>query len=146
MTVAALDVDTVRVGDALPPAVHFPTPGQLVRYSGAARDWSDIHFDPDHARKRGFPGVIVQGLLKAAFLGELVTDWAGSRSWVRRFATRYRGIDLPGDPLVCRGTVTSVERVLEECWIEIELWTENRNGGVTTTGEALVVVPGAGLS
>lgn len=146
MTTSPLDLGAVRVGEALPPAVHFPTPAQLVRYAAAARDWSAIHYDADHARRRGFPGVIVHGLLKAAFLAELATDWAGPAAWVRRFAVRYRGIDLPNDPLVCRGTVTSVEPVREETRIGLELWTEKRSGEVTTVGEALVVVPGAGAA
>src|SRR5689334_4679410 len=93
---------TVSPGDELPTAVHFPTTAQLVRYAGAAQDFSGIHYDERYARERGFPSVIVHGFLKAAFLAELAVQWGGPGSWFRRFAVRYRGTDLVGRAIVCR--------------------------------------------
>ena len=85
-----------------------------------------IHFDVDYARRRGFDGVIVHGLLKAAFLAELGQDWAGEGAWYRSFGARYTGTDLVGAPIVCRGRVASLDPTGGQ--IGLELWTENVEG------------------
>lgn len=58
----------------------LPSPGQflnvrrsasradLVRYAAASRDWNPIHWDHQAARDAGLPGVVVHGLLQAAWL------------------------------------------------------------------------------
>ncbi len=118
-------------GHELTPAVQFTTTAQLVRYAGAANDYSGIHYDLGYAHERGFPDVIVHGFLKASFLAELACDWAGPGSWLRRFATRYQGIDVVGAPIVCRGRVTGIR--IDERQVSLELWTENAQGARTTT-------------
>lgn len=40
----------------------------LVRYAAASRDWNPIHWDHQFAVDAGLPGVIVHGLLQAAWL------------------------------------------------------------------------------
>jgi acyl dehydratase len=130
--------DDIRVGDQLPALVRTPTTEQLVRYAGAAADPARIHFDEAEARRRGFDGVIVHGLLKAAFLGEVVTSWCGERAWVKSFATQYRGVDYPGSPLVCRGAVTGTRIDDGVPLVDLELWVENVEGATTTRGRATV--------
>lgn len=39
----------------------------LVRYASATRDWNPVHWDHDAAVAAGFPGVVVHGLLQAAW-------------------------------------------------------------------------------
>jgi hypothetical protein len=87
-----------EVGYELPARVRVTTTAQLVRYSGAAQDFSAIHHDAEYARRRGFDGVIVHGFLKAAFLAELGQDWAGPEAWYRTFGARYQGTDLVVEP------------------------------------------------
>src|SRR5437868_2449449 len=96
--VSARAVTGTAVGDALPTRVHTTTTAQLVRYAGAARDFSGIHYDSAYARERGFPDVIVHGFLKAGFLAELAREWGGEGSWFRTFGARYQGIDVVGAP------------------------------------------------
>ena len=57
----------------------MPTTMQLVKYAGASGDYYQIHYDKDFALASGLPGVIVQGWLALAFLGQLVTDWMEKR-------------------------------------------------------------------
>ncbi len=128
---------SIAPGDELPALVKTPTTEQLVRYAGAAADPARIHYDEAAARARGFDGVIVHGLLKAAFLGELLTTWCGEEAWVQRFATQYRGVDFPGRPLVCRARVTATDGRTRV--VEVDMWTENLDGQVTTRGSATVV-------
>src|SRR4030081_296521 len=122
------------VGEELPELIKHPTTRQLVQYAGAQGDFYEIHYDQEFARSVGLPGVILHGLLKAAFLGQLVTDWLGDRGTLKTFEVSYRGIDLPGKPYRCRGRVTRVEGHD----VELEVWGEDAAGQRTTLGTASV--------
>jgi acyl dehydratase len=131
-------ITAAGVGSELPARVHVTTAAQLVRYAGAAHDFSGIHYDVDYARHRGFDGVIVHGFLKAAFLAELGQDWAGAGAWYRSFGARYTGTDLVGAPIVCRGRMTSLDHTVGQ--IGLELWTENVEGRTTTKATGIIQI------
>ena len=124
----------LTVGEEIPELVKHPTTRQLVQYAGAQGDFYEIHYDQDFARSVGLPGVILHGLLKAAFLGQLVTDWIGDRGMLKTFAVSYRGIDVPGKPYRCRGRITKVDGNAAE----LEVWGEDESGQKTTLGTATV--------
>jgi hydroxyacyl-ACP dehydratase HTD2-like protein with hotdog domain len=129
---------SVKVGDQLPELVKQPTTRQLVQYAGAQGDFYEIHYDQAYAKSVSLPGVILHGLLKAAFLGQLVTDWLGDRGTLKTFEVSYRGIDQPGRPYRCRGRVTRVEGDQ----VEVEVWGEDSDGKRTTVGNATVEMRG----
>ncbi len=126
----------VRPGDELPPLVKHPTTRQLVQYAGAQGDFYEIHYDQDYARGVGLPGVILHGLLKAAFLGQLITDWLGDEGELRALEVSYRGVDQPGHAYTCHGRVKSVNGAS----VDLEVWGENEAGERTTLGTAVVEV------
>ena len=126
----------LTVGEEIPELVKHPTTQQLVQYAGASGDFYQIHYDQDFARSVGLPGVILHGLLKAAFLGQLVTDWLGDRGTLKAFEVSYRGIDVPGKPYRCRGRITKVDGNAAE----LEVWGEDEAGQKTTLGTATVEV------
>ena len=124
----------VEVGQELPDLVKHPTTRQLVQYAGAQGDFYEIHYDQAYARSVGLPGVILHGLLKAAFLGQLVTDWIGDQATLKAFEVSYRGIDVPGRPYRCAGRVTKVDGTD----VELEVWGEDEAGKRTTVGTAMI--------
>ena len=126
----------VKLGQEIPELVKHPTPRQLVQYAGAQGDFYEIHYDQAYAKSVGLPGVILHGLLKAAFLGQLVTDWLGDSATLKTFEVSYRGVDMPGHPYLCRGRVTKVEG--DE--VELEVWGEDEGGKRTTLGTATVQI------
>jgi len=123
----------LTVGEEIPELVKHPTTRQLVQYAGAQGDFYEIHYDQEYARSVGLPGVILHGLLKAAFLAQLVTDWAGEGR-LKSFEVSYRGMDVPGVRYRCRGRV----REVRGSEVELELWGENPDGSRTTIGSAVV--------
>lgn len=133
MTVAAAR-PALEVGALVPELVKHPTTRQLVQYAGASGDFYEMHYDQEQARALGLPGVIVHGLLKAAFLGELVTSWCGAWGDVGDLDVSYRGMDLPGLPLRCRGRIVRIE----DARTLLEVWTEDPVGNRTTIGTATV--------
>ena len=124
----------LTAGEEIPELVKHPTTRQLVQYAGAQGDFYEIHYDQDFARTVALPGVILHGLLKAGFLGQLVTDWLGDRGTLKSFEVSYRGVDMPGHPYRCRGRVTKVDG--RE--VELEVWGEDESGKRTTVGKATV--------
>jgi hydroxyacyl-ACP dehydratase HTD2-like protein with hotdog domain len=124
----------LQVGEELPDLIKHPTTRQLVQYAGAQGDFYEIHYDQAYARGVGLPGVILHGLLKAAFLGQLVTDWLGERGTLKSFEVSYRGVDVPGKPYRCRGRVSSVTGLRAE----LEIWGEDPEGNRSTVGTAVV--------
>jgi len=128
----------VEVGQELPELLKHPTTRQLVQYAGAQGDFYEIHYDQAYAKTVALPGVILHGLLKAAFLGQLVTDWLGDRGKLVTFEVSYRGVDMPGHPYRCRGRISKVDGEN----VEVEVWGEDESGKRTTVGTATVLIDG----
>src|SRR5258708_23132338 len=123
-----------NVGDFLPVLVKHPTTRQLVQYAGAQGDFYEIHYDQAYAQSVGLPGVILHGLLKAGFLGQLVTDWLRDRGTLNSFEVTSRGPDQPGRPYLCRGRATQVDGDQ----VDLEVRGEDSAGSRTTGGTATV--------
>jgi len=121
-----------------------PTTQQLVRWAGASGDFYQIHYDKDFALGNALPGVIVHGALKSAWLGQLLGDWVGEDGVVKKYGCSYRGMDVPGDTLACKGKVTKKYVEGDEHLVECEIWLENSKGEKTTPGTAVVVLPSKG--
>ena len=128
-------------GSEITPLVKQPTTTQLVMWAGASGDYNPIHYDKDYAIKQGLPGVIVHGQLAGAFLGQMITDWAGDDGSLKKLSLSYKGKNLPAEDLTCRGTV--IKKYIEEDQhlVALKIWAENPAGEQTLTGTAVVSLP-----
>lgn len=133
--------EDVEVGYELAPLEKTPTTRQLVKYAGISCDDAEIHFDKDVAVASKLPGVIVHGSLKNAFLGQLMTDFAGGQGWLKELSVQYREIDVPGVKVTARGRVTAKRVEGSDHIVECETWLENATGEKTTLGTAIVILP-----
>ena len=133
--------EDVNEGMDLPSLVKNPTTRQLVQYAGASGDFYEIHYDKDFAQETGLSGVIIHGALKSAFLGQLLTDWAGPSGTLKRLTCQYRGMDYPGQPITAKGTVTRKYQEGQQYLIDCNIWLENPEGENTTPGSATVSLP-----
>lgn len=138
--------EDVEVGAQLPPLIKTPTTQQLVKWAGASGDFYQIHYDNDFAISTGLPGVIVHGWLTASFLGQLVTDWIGELSQLKKFGCSYRGMLFPGEAITCKGKVTKKYIQDGSHYIECEVWAENHKGETMVPGSATILVPSKGSS
>lgn len=131
----------VQPGDALPtlvkPAIERI---QLVKYAGASGDFNRIHVEEGFAVAAGYPSVIAHGMLSLAFLGQLLTDWAGAGS-VHALRGRFKAVTFPGDTVTCRGEVVAVREEGGMRLVDVKLWAETEPGRVTIEGTATVVLP-----
>ena len=136
--------EDVEVGTDIPPLVKDSTTQQLVRWAGASGDFYQIHYDKDFAVSTGLSGVIIHGALKSAWLGQLLDDWIGESGTIKRYGCSYRGQDIPGDTITCKGKVVKKYVEGDEHCVECEIWAENSKGEKTTPGTAVVVLPSKG--
>ena len=127
-------------GFTIPPVQHPPiSRTTLAVYAGASGDHNPIHIDIDFARSAGFGDVIAHGMLPAAYLGRLVTGWAGEDR-LRSFAVRFVGVTAVHDVLTCRGVVTKRLREGGQECLSVDLTCTNQHGDVKVRGVAVVAV------
>ncbi len=130
--------EEVRPGLEIPQLVKHCSTRQLVMWAAASGDFYEIHYDVEHAKATGLPGLVVHGALKHAFLGQLLHDWVAPAGRIVRFGCSYRGMDAPNEDIVCRGVVTATT---PDGLVELDVWTETADGTVTTPGSAAVRLP-----
>ena len=74
----------------------------------------------------------------------MVTDWIGESGTLKRLTVSYRGMDVPGDTLTCRGRVARKYVKDGEHLVDCDLWLENGKQEKTTPGSATVALPTRG--
>ena len=135
-----MDLDKIAVGDEIPSLEKHPTEQQLVMWAGASGDYNPIHYDKDFALARGLPGVVVHGQLSTAFICQMLSDWYGKKGSLAKLNVSYKGLNFPGDTLVCRGIV---REKLGDGLIALDVRVENQRGEKTVTGTAVVKLLGS---
>ena len=133
--------EDVTEGMELPTLRKDPTTQQLVKYAGASGDYYQIHYDLEFARSNGLPNVILHGALKNAFLGQIMTDWIGEQGTLKKLNAQYRGMDVPGTPILGKGIVKKKHVQNGENIVECEIWLENHEGNKTTPGYGIASLP-----
>lgn len=137
---AAPSFDALNVGDALPPLVLPPVNRTtLALFAGASGDHNPIHIDIDVARKAGMPDVFAQGMLSAAWLGRLLTNWAPQQQ-LRQVNLRFTGITHLGHQLTCTGRVVEKLEQGGERLVKVEIATTTQYGDRKIIGDALLAL------
>lgn len=141
MTTSLPAWDTLQPGDALPP-LELPPISRLALalYCGASGDHNPIHVDCDFAKSAGMPDVFAHGMLSAAWLGRLLTNWVPQSS-IRSFDVRFAAITQLGEAITCTGKVTEKFEDQGHRMVKLHVATHNGQGQAKLTGEALVAWP-----
>lgn len=134
--------EDIGVGDSLPALIKRPTPRQLVMWAGASGEFSEMHYDKDLALQKGFPGIIVHGMLMASFLAQLITDWMGEQGDLKRIKTRNEQFVLVKEDIICKGSVAKKYVEKNDHYVECKLWVEDRRGERRVSATAIVTLPG----
>lgn len=132
--------DGVQVGDTLPPltlpAISRKT---LALYAGASADHHPMHIDSDYARDAGVNDVFSHGMLSAAYVGRLLTDWVPQEN-VRSFSVRFIGITHLYSVPHCTGQVVEKFEEAGERRAKLVLKCANQDGEDKIVGEAVVAL------
>ncbi|WP_207887608.1 MaoC family dehydratase [Pseudomonas sp. 30_B] len=130
----------VQVGDTLPLLKLRPiNRTMLALYAGASGDHNQIHIDIDFARKARQPDVFAHGMLSAAYLGRLLTQWV-PQPRLRRLAVRFVGITQLGHIPHLTGRVAEKFEQAGEKRVRLEIQCANQYGEPKIVGEAIVAL------
>ncbi len=116
--------------------VETATLRTLVQYAGASGDFYEMHYDLPFAHERGHRELAVHGLLKTAWLGQLVEEWFAGRGRITVLDVSYRGMDFRDEPVSCGARVTGQDGDR----VALEVWTAGADGTRTTIGTAEVAL------
>ncbi len=80
----------------------------LVKYAAASGDFNPIHFDHETARRAGFPGVLVHGLLMGAWLVQVAAAYSPRPDGLESVRLRFRNPLRPAAQATIAGEVEQV--------------------------------------
>jgi acyl dehydratase len=135
----AVTWDAVREGQELSQLDKNPGVTQLVKYAAGSGDFNPLHHDYAFPQSKQIGSIIVHGRFKYASLGELVSNWLGHNGRIKKLSCQYRGMDMPNQPIRCKGVVKRKWEEGGQKLAQLEIWTENGKGERTTPGEAVVL-------
>jgi acyl dehydratase len=131
----------ISPGQELPTISRTPTSRQLVKYSVATGELAEIHYDAERIGALGLRRPVVHGGLKAAWLAQLLTRWAGPAVAIKKLEVSYRGMDLADAEYLLGGTVTEASQTDSGWLASVRLWGRAGDGRETTSGTAVVEIP-----
>ncbi len=71
----------------------------------------------------------------------MLHDWIGEKGQIKTYGCQYRGMDVPGQDITCRGVITNKLQEGGQNLVELDIWTESPSGDKTTPGKATVILP-----
>jgi acyl dehydratase len=95
----------LQAGAQIPELRVTPDKYLTARYAGASGDFNPIHIDEEFARAVGLPGRILHGLWTMAQVARAQTDAAGGPEHLKRLSVQFRGMGMPEQEVLVRGTV-----------------------------------------
>jgi acyl dehydratase len=101
-------VSDLKVGEQIPELRVTPDKFLTIRYAGASGDFNPIHIDEEFARAVGLPGRILHGLWTMAEVARAQTEAAGGPESLKRLSVQFRGMGIPEQEVLVRGTVREV--------------------------------------
>jgi acyl dehydratase len=132
---AASAADVVAVDTPLPVLTKTIHQDQMSMFVGANDNWKNIHTDPDIAREAGFDSTIMSGMIQVCWFSEMMVSFFG--------ASFLTGGQLGATflaPVKSRETIelkAVVRAIHEDGSLEIEFWSTNADGKMTSAGWAI---------
>ena len=138
MSETVTTVSDVEFGAEIPTFTPDTSLENVKRF-GKFVGWGGPRFtDHEAARKEGFPGALVPGVMSQGFLGAMIHRWAPS-SEIVALDTVFRAPVLVDEPHQIVGVVTDVDE--EAGCVEIDITITNEAEETRVFGTATVKLP-----
>jgi len=106
---AAVALEQVRVGDAIPTLSKVVRREDVKAYADASGDQNPLHQDDAFAQSVGFPGIIAHGMFTMAHVVKAVTDWTGDPGALASIDVQFRAAVFMDETLEAGGEITEVD-------------------------------------
>ena len=138
MSDAVATLEDVEFGVQLP-AFSPDTSIDNIRRFGQHVGWGGPRFtDHEAARREGFPGALVPGVMSQGFLGAMIHRWAPAAEIVA-IDTVFRAPVLADKPHIIAGVVTDIDE--QTGTVEIDITIANEAQETRVFGTATVRLP-----
>lgn len=128
----------VEFGEDLP-AFEPNTSLEVSKRFASLVGWDGARFsDHEAARKEGFPGAVVPGILNQGYLIAMIHNWAPDAEIIS-VDTVFRAPVVADQSHTINGVVTDIDE--EDCKVEIDLTVANDKGETRVFGTASVRLP-----
>ena len=136
-----LSVKNAEIGSEIPSLSKMFTMETSQAYSGWP-ETRNFHTDLEIASKLGFPAVLMQGMLGAAYLSEMCFRFFGE-SWIKggKFSVNFVNPVFPPQRLTAKGVVKEKMPQDEGVRLVLDVWLENEQGQKVQVGTASATVP-----
>ena len=131
-------ISDVEFGEELP---VFNPDNSLENTSAFAKavGWGGPRFeDHDGARKEGFPGALVPGIMGMGFLVSAIHKWA-PEGQIQNIDTVFRAPMLADTPAIINAVVTDIDE--DEALVELDMTIKNEKDETRVFGTAKVKIP-----
>lgn len=133
--------EDVAIGDELPGfSVELDATAMVLQVSGS-QDWNLVHHDTAFAQESGMQGIFYNTGWTTGMLGRLLTDWAGRSGWVEKLSFQMRGMNGAGAVVRAHAKVTDKRMEGDRALVDLAIFLENDQVGITTPGRATVRLP-----
>ena len=128
-------IEDIEFGAELP-AFDPDTSLDNVKRFGEHVGWGGGRFtDHEAARKEGFPGAIIPGVMSQGFLGAMIHRWA-PKAQIITIDTIFRAPVLVDQPHHINGVVTNIEE--DDGLVEIDITVTNEANETRVLGTATI--------
>lgn len=133
----ALRASQLNIGDTHSEVVVSNlTRTQIVQYAGASGDYMPLHTDEVYAREvAGYPTVFAHGMLSMGATGVMLTNWVGDGR-LTEYSARFTRQVWPGDDLTATATVTAIDNIEGQHFVQLDVVTVNQHGQEVINGKA----------
>jgi len=106
-----------------------------------------IHWSNERSQRiLGLPGAYEAGYERTGWIVHMLTNWMGDHGFLHRLTQRFPTFSLLGDTTWCHGRIEEkfvLDREIDSKRhaVRCTVWTVNQRGDITTTGEAVVLLP-----
>lgn len=115
------------IGEPVAPLRKSASRIDLVKYAAASGDYNPIHFDHDAAVHAGLDGIVVQGLLMAAWASQAAASLSARPDPIAHMKLRFRNALRPGDQAEVVGSIRDVAPDNADCQVALKVVVGDTN-------------------
>lgn len=142
-----LTFDSVSAGDKLPDVVRTVDQETLWKFAVASFDYNPVHCDPkwvETAKPFTLTGTVGHGMMTAAFMSTVVTDWMlPTVLHIRKASVKFSFPVLPGWTITSSGQVSEKHVIAPgRNFVVVKVKAMNQDQTVVGLAEYEIVFPG----